>query len=285
MSLAIAVGLTLWFGLDHYYKQRMVTLFFDGKAAFESGDYPAAENKFKNALRLAETSGDAKKICKIQNYLSNTYMDERKHTSAQTLSSASVSSCSNSGDPHDLVAAYINLATAYQYGGKSKDADDAFGKALALSNRRLTPDDPQLTVVLDDYGTLKEAEGNYSEAEYYLHQAVERWERVPSNQSAEIASGYNNLGQVLLQEGKLDEAESLFKKSFDIYSSKYAESSEFVTVVRNLAILYERKGKIDEAKTLLQTAISKIEKNQPSNSAQLQALRKDYQGLLQKTSR
>lgn len=283
LPLAVGVGLILWFTISRYNQKKWISLLANGQSAFERGDYSRAQRRLEAALQSAQQEGQTKAVCKIQNYLSNVHIDQGNYSAAQQAASKGLVSCVGSDDPHDLIAAYGNLGVAYEYEGNHAEADAAFRKGLDFAGRALKATDPQLATIYNDYGTLKQSDRNYEDAERYLRQAFAIWEGDPRFEG-NVASCASNLGQVLFLEGRLQEAEGLYKKSLAIGEKTYGPNSpELSPVLNNMGMLYERKGDLKQAGTFFQRAISNMEKSQSTDQARLQAIRDNYQEFLKKT--
>jgi len=275
-----AAALFLWFYVDHLNERKWGRAFDEGTAAFTSRNYANAETRLKVAVSIAQKLNNPTNLCKSQNYLGNTYLNEGKHEDSRNTFEAAIRSCAHSRNASDLIAAYASLGAAYeQLGGNNEGAETALKKALELAHQNLQADDPQLASVLNNLGAVKQSQGRYSEAEVFFRQAVSIWQHTSG---ADLGSGYSNLGHVLFLEGKLAEAEGLYRQSLEIAEKDYGPNSpETAPVLNNLAVLYQREKKFNQAKELLQRAISNAENAQVPNMSRIETLKKNYTDLLE----
>jgi tetratricopeptide (TPR) repeat protein len=216
LLLVIGIAISMWFAADRYSKQRWIGASAEGRAAYESGDYPTAERLLNKAQILANRGGKLAGACKIENYLSQCYLDQGKYANAEQTSSAAVSSCRSSREDHELATAYLNLGMAYQYAGDLRKADSALSGALDLTDGGSEQDELRRAAIFNGFGMLKQGEGDSMAAEHYLLQAIGILERYPEVKDPDIATCYSNLGRVLFAEGKLDDAEDQYKKSLEV---------------------------------------------------------------------
>ena len=126
IGLAIVVAALLWPGLCAADSAAWDAYMRDGTSAFERGDYSTASRLFELAIKGAESFG------------------------AQDLS---------------LARALTNLANRYWALGRYADAEPLYKSSLAICERALGPEHPDVAASVTDLAMLYHIEGRYADAE------------------------------------------------------------------------------------------------------------------------
>src|SRR5271169_790725 len=105
--------------------------------------------------------------------------------------------------------------------------------------------------------------GAFAEAEKAAGAALREAEQ-SGQQDADLAKSWNNLGALYFDTGRYQEAESLFRKSADLWEKLVGpEQAEFTQGLNNLAILYLRTNRLKEAEPALVRILTLREKSLP----------------------
>ena len=120
-------------------------------------------------------------------------------------------------------------------------------------------DTPARQAVLERYNAqvhnLRE-KGAFAEAEKTALAAVAEAEK-SGRQDAELAKSWNNLGALYYDTGRYAEAETLFRRSAELWEKLGGpEHAEYVQGLSNLAVLYLRTNRLKEAEPILLRALS-----------------------------
>ena len=82
----------------------------------------------------------------------------------------------------------------------------------------------------------------------------------------DIAVGLNHLASVLRDEGRLDEAENMFRQALAVGEHAWGpDQADAARIEVNLGDLLAKRGKLQESERLLRTALRSREKILPSN--------------------
>jgi len=126
-------------------------------------------------------------------------------------------------------------------------------------------------------GVVYTALGQYQPAELMHRRALADRQKLFGNQSLDVAGSLANLGDDLLQEGKLTEAESCFRQALAIEEKIFgAEDPNTATCQSNLGRVLYAEGKLPEAEDLCRKSLDTRRKllgdNDPSVAISLNTL-------------
>lgn len=133
-------------------------------------------------------------------------------------------------DPHN-VDTHNTLGLLYSVLGEQDKAEASFKKALSI--------DPNNSSALNNYGQFLCQRKRYAEGEKLFMKAVEN----PLYRNAE--SAYNNAGVCALAEGKLDDAETYFRRALEI-------DPQIVPALLQMADINLQQGRGPQARAYLQ---------------------------------
>ena len=191
---------------------------------------------------------DAAKFCylKAQNYeLQINYPEaERYYRKAAAIEDQ---------DPFYLNAHAKILRTT----GKYLEAEPLYRRALAIREKQLATNDPDVASSLNNLALLLQDQGKYSEAEPILRRALAIREKKMAPNDPYVASSLNNLAKLLQDKGKYPEAEPLFRRALAIYEKLLGHDHPYVaTGLNNLAALLYMQGKYTAAEPLFRRALA-----------------------------
>jgi len=161
-----------------------------------------------------------------------------------------------------LRAEYLNWA-GYNFddAGFYDRAQVHYEQALALRERSLDKDDPDIATSLNNLALLYYAQGKYAEAEPLYEKALGIRKRALGEEHPDVATNLNNLALLYASQGKYVEAESLYQRALAIDEKVLSkEHPSVATDLNNLASLYDLQGKYVEAEPLYQMALAIYEK-------------------------
>jgi len=144
---------------------------------------------------------------------------------------------------------------------KYAEAEPLFKRALAIDEKALGPEHPQVASDLNNLAALYVHQGKYAEAEPLLKQALMIDEKVLGPEHPQVAKGLNNLSALYADQGKYAEAEPLFERALAIDEKALGpEHPQVASDLNNLAALYVHQGKYAEAEPLFERALAIDEK-------------------------
>ena len=140
-------------------------------------------------------------------------------------------------------------------------AESLYQEGLAIRRRKLSPDDPMITVVLHNLGMVWAAQGKLKEAERLQREVLEQRRRLhPQGMHTDVAYAMHGLALTLEQLTRLAEAESLYLQEWTIRRSLLgAAHQETVAAVNNLAVVRYRMHDLEGAETATRDALAGFE--------------------------
>jgi tetratricopeptide (TPR) repeat protein len=146
-------------------------------------------------------------------------------------------------------AEYLNKhgTAAYQVGDLTT-ATASFEEALALLERTLGVDHPDVATALNNLALLYYTQGNYAAAEPLYRRSLAIDEKTLGAEHPGVATDLNNLALLYKKQGNLAAAEPLLKRALAIKEKAFAAGHpSLVTGLRNYAALLRGLGRIEEA--------------------------------------
>lgn len=154
-----------------------------------------------------------------------------------------------------------NRATALFEQGKYAEAEPLLRQALAIRQKRLDHQHPEVAEGLNNLAAVLDREGKYAEAESLYRQALAIKQQRLRSGDPDLIGGINNLAVALDHQGKYVEAELFFRRALAM-SQKWLgpEHPVVATGLNNLAHIRSRQGKYAEAEPLYRQALAMQQK-------------------------
>jgi tetratricopeptide (TPR) repeat protein len=133
---------------------------------------------------------------------------------------------------------YLNSRAQYA------DAEPLYRRALAIGEKTLGPDHPDVATRLNNLASLLQAQGQYADAEPLYRRALAIAEKALGPDHPDVARDLNNLALLLHAQGKYAEAEPLYRRALAIDEKALGpDHPNTKTCAENLALfLAERKA-------------------------------------------
>jgi tetratricopeptide (TPR) repeat protein len=172
-----------------------------------------------------------------------------------------------SSQPSDFLAENLNnLAALYSTQGKYAEAELLIQRSLAIWEKQLGENHPNVASSLNNLALLYESQGKYEEAEPLYLRSLAIDEKVYGEDHPEIATALNNLAALYHGQGKYAEAETLYLRSLAIKEKQLGKKHpDVATSLNNLALLYQSQGKYAEAEPLYLRSLGIREKQLGEN--------------------
>jgi CHAT domain-containing protein/Tfp pilus assembly protein PilF len=230
-----------------------------GNAAWVRGDVAAAEGHYRSALAMAErTAPLSRLIARSLNNLGNVAVARAEWEAAEASYRRATALCRRYW-PESLFTTGLlqNLGSVLAEQGRLAEADEAYREGLAVGEKA-APRSGTVGAILLSLAELSQARGDQAGLEAY----VERVMRVvedPSSTARALDRAYGLKGEVALSHGKLDEAETWFRKSIDAAERFYPGDNRPTAAHRRLARLHRRQGRTSEAAEDYRRAVEALE--------------------------
>jgi CHAT domain-containing protein/Tfp pilus assembly protein PilF len=145
--------------------------------------------------------------------------------------------------------------------GKYAEAIPLAQRSLAIREKVLGPEHPDVATSLNNLALLYSDRGNYAEAEPLYQRSLTIREKALGPEHPSVATSLNNLAGLYRQMGNYAEAEPLYQRSLAIFEKVLGPEHPFVaTSLNNLAALYSAMGNYAEAEPLFQRSLAIREK-------------------------
>ena len=173
--------------------------------------------------------------------------------------------------------------TAYYLHERARyeEAEPLFQRALAIREKALGPEHPDVATSLNNLAELYRTQGRYEEAEPLLQRALAIAEKTLGPEHPDVGTHLNNLAALYDDQGRYEEAEPLYQRALAIAEKALGPEHPHVgRDLNNLALLYYAQGRYEAAEPLYQRALAIAEKalgpEHPHVGASLNNLAKLY---------
>ena len=109
----------------------------------------------------------------------------------------------------ELATIYNNLASLYHRQADYDQAETYYRRAIDMY-RRLRGQHPDLGIVRSNFAVLLRSRGKYDEAETAIREAIARQSEMVGENSIDVALRTASLGRILLEQGRLAAADSVY---------------------------------------------------------------------------
>jgi tetratricopeptide (TPR) repeat protein/cellulose biosynthesis protein BcsQ len=136
------------------------------------------------------------------------------------------------------------------------EAGPLYQRALALRERVLGPEHPDVAASLNNLAVLYHAQGRYAEAEPLYQRALVISEAMLGPEHPDTAWSLNNLAELYRAQGRYSDAEPLCQRALALRERVLGpEHPDTARSLNNLAVLYHAQGRYAEAELLYQRAL------------------------------
>jgi serine/threonine-protein kinase len=181
-----------------------------------------------------------------------------------------VMAASRAGDASAEAAAWRHLLFSVGIRGGRVEEAQTLEVGLDAALARLDPDDHEHYNALSTKGALANAAGNYGQAVALFEEAIAEADRVLGPHDPRTSALRNNLGTVLLFEGKTDQALAQFETALDMVKRslgpKHPRAAEHQM---NIAIVHLEDGRGEQAIEPLRTSIALFSEDADLNARRI----------------
>jgi len=242
-----------------------------GSAYWHLGETRKAEEHYKMALSYLEKSTDAKRNFRMAGTLTNMgilWQSNGDYSRSKANYLEAIRRCGAVADTAkdpllreeavlNRTRGYVNLATVYFALGDDGRSRELLEMALRDRQALLEPDDPKLLGVQDRLADLEIEARNYANAEGHVRAYLDACEKYYGLRSEDYARTCAKLGEVYAGMGRIDQADSLFKRSIALSSAmeNAATDAELAIALRQHAQFYMGQGRNAEAIIEMEAAL------------------------------
>ena len=216
-----------------------------------------AETYLKKCLNIFEETSDKKGQARALQSLGFAYDTERRHELAVESYDKALALSQETGD-RNLTALTLNsLGLAHTSLGHYDVGLDYYQKARALSEE--LGDKSTLNMALNNIGTRYLAQGRYGEALVYLNKSLAVIQEMgESIDRRSLAYKYQNIGLVYRRQGRLEQALAYNRKSLDILV-EIDDKFGIANLQNNIGVIYKSQGSYDQGLEWFQKALAGYE--------------------------
>jgi tetratricopeptide (TPR) repeat protein len=142
--------------------------------------------------------------------------------------------------------------------GKFSQGMPLVEQALAIHERVLGPEHPQVAITVAGLAVLYKLQGRYAQAEPLLRRALAIQEKTFGSEHPNFAAILNLLAEIYREQSHYARAEPLYKQALAIWEK--ARDPEAATGLNNLATLYVQQGEFAQAEPLYKRALEIMER-------------------------
>ena len=161
--------------------------------------------------------------------------------------------------PTLLAAAQLahNCAAYLLARGEYRAAEALQRRSLAILEKALGPDDPEVARSLNNLSVLCYQQGRYAETEPMHARVLAILEKALGPDHPDVAMSLNNLAGLYNRQGRYQEAEALHARVLRLREKALGPNHPDVAMsLKNLATLYDRQGRSQEAERLHARALA-----------------------------
>jgi hypothetical protein len=156
-----------------------------------------------------------------------------------------------------FVTALNNLGDLYRAQARYSDAEPLYKRALAIQEKALGPDNPNVALSLNNLALLYSSQGRHDDAEPLFKRSLAIGEKA----GLPFVAVMNNLGDLYRGQARYSDAEPLYKRALAIQEKALGPDNPNVALsLNNLALLYSSQGRHDDAEPLFKRSLAILEK-------------------------
>jgi tetratricopeptide (TPR) repeat protein len=147
------------------------------------------------------------------------------------------------------------------YKGDYESAKPLFERALAIREKILGKEHPDVANSLNNLAGLYRSQDDYEQAKPLYERALAIKEKVFGKEHPDVANSLNNLAALYYYQGDYERAKPLYEHSLAIKEKVFGkEHPDVATGLNNLAELYRTQGSPEQAKPLFERSLAIKEK-------------------------
>ena len=253
------------------------------------GKFGEAEIHLLSALKAAEAFAPPDiRLAETLHHLGTVYRELGRLTESEKWYQRSLTAWnatsgeSNPGLPKPL----ISLASLYLENGLHTKAERLVEPWLRDPMRKSDTADPVSVRFLHNFAAIQHVQRKYSQAEILYRQALAAAEKMFGPNNQEIALLLNNLGLLLADAGRRQEAGPNLERAVAIWEGALGSNHpDLARALTNLAAFYCAAGELGKSEPLFQRALSIAESSMGPENRLMAKILTEYAVLLRQSKR
>ncbi|MBV8167507.1 MAG: tetratricopeptide repeat protein, partial [Alphaproteobacteria bacterium] len=153
--------------------------------------------------------------------------------------------------------ALTNLADLHRLQGRFDQAEALYKRSLAINERVLAPNDPDVVFNLNNLGEMASRRGRFAESDALYQRSQAILESALGSDDPKVAILLQNRAALYGEQGRYRDAEALAQRALAINEAKLgADHPDLANVIDNLAVVYQHTGRYAEAEQLSKRALA-----------------------------
>jgi tetratricopeptide (TPR) repeat protein len=141
--------------------------------------------------------------------------------------------------------------------GRYSDAEPFYERSMAIREKVLGAEHPDLATSLNNLAVLHDYQGQYAKAEPLYQRALAIREKALGPEHPDVANSFNCLGAFYTNQGKYAKAAPLYQRALAIREKALIpEHPDVATSLNNLASLHDDQGQYAKAEPLYKRALA-----------------------------
>jgi len=249
----------------------------------ERGDYAKTERLYQRLTRLVERTGTDPEMeglrVVVLRRLGSLYQAQGRHDEAEMVLRRALAWAQTIFGPEhpETAEVFHHLALLQQERDRFDKAAKYYQRALSIFERGLKEDGPGFLRVADlchDLSRLESRRGNPAAGEPAARRALQIRARALGGMHPSVAAEMASLAEILVEQGKSDEAERLYRQAIDIIETHHGgQHYEIATMLANLAGIYAARGSETQAEQCYLRALAIKERLLGVGNLEVAALR------------
>lgn len=226
----------------------------------EQARYPEAERLLLEAVGLEETAGSERTVSLGQRLteLASIYRRQNRYADAE---SALLRTLALNQPKLDRAAALNSLGVIYTTIDQYEKAEGVLNEALAIRSKELAANNFFTAETIGNLATIDTWRGHHAEAETKLRHVLEVIDALDQSRFSNAALYSSLLSQTLVNQGKLDEADTLIQRALELYQQRLGPAHpRFGGALKTLASIEVLRGRDSDAETHYRQALAIDEK-------------------------
>ncbi len=255
----------------------------------QQGNYDRAEPLLRRAVELGRRGlpRDSQQLATALDQLGGLYLVVGRYADAEPpLREALSLRTELFGDSSAAVAVSLDhLYGLYWSQRRFADARPYIERAVAIREKVLPPNSPDIAAGMNNLGILYFMEGKYEAAQRAYERARDIYDAVSPDDPSRLMV-LNNLAEVYEKNGRLDEAEQVFRDVLRMKEQRFAPDNPSIgTTLVGLANVLRDQRRFAAAEPLYQRALRVIESARGSSDPSLADGLDDYARMLRAAGR
>ena len=224
-----------------------IPLYLLAELYLRQGRYAEAEPLFKRALRSEKALGpDHPTVGHPLNNLAVLYQQPgplRRGRAALQAQPRHQREGARARPPRRGHSRSTTWPMLYTDQGRYAEAEPLYKRSLAISEKALGPDHPDVGTSLNNLAVLYQAQGRYAEAEPLYKRSLAIREKALGPDHPDVGTSLNNLAVLYQAQGRYAEAEPLYKRSLASARRRWGPTTPTsAPSLNNLAVLYQARA-------------------------------------------